>query len=135
MVSAGYALCHKPHVAASSTPSPCSLAREDVDTLLEEVTRKTSPYNAKRILAVLRHVMKMARKWGYVPSNVAADAEVVSLPPSKKQARYFTLDELCAILHAAAEGDRELILTTALTGLRWGEVAALQTGDFIPEKE
>src|SRR3990172_6804425 len=112
-----------------------SISVEDVDTLLREIERKTSPYNAKRVLAVLRHVLNMARKYRYVKYNAATDAETIKLPPAKKRTRYFTVDELEKILRAAQPGDRELILVTVLTGLRWGEVTALEPRDFIPEKE
>lgn len=112
-----------------------SISVEDVDTLLREVERKTSPYNARRVLAVLHHVLNMARKYRYVSYNVATDADTIRLPPAKKYTRYFTVDELEKILRAAQPGDKELILVTALTGLRWGEVTALEPRDFNPEKE
>jgi integrase len=78
----------------------------------------------------------MARKYRYVNYNVATDADTIRLPSVKKYTRYFTVDELEKILRAAQPGDKELILVTVLTGLRWGEVtAALEPRDFNPEKE
>lgn len=76
---------------------------------------------------VLSQILELAVRDGRIPSN---PAHGVNLPPvTHKKRRYLTASEVEAFATAAGPVWRPLILFLAYTGLRWGEMAALQVSD------
>ncbi|GAA1856134.1 tyrosine-type recombinase/integrase [Myceligenerans crystallogenes] len=92
--------------------------------------------DAVRLLVALLDAAVDARR---LPANPArsASGKVTALPraPKTKPHRYLTHDQLRRVADAAGPPgtpSRTLILTAALTGLRWGELTALTTADVDP---
>ncbi|THD44002.1 MAG: DUF4102 domain-containing protein [Bradyrhizobium sp.] len=96
-----------------------------------------TPYGANRCLAVLRKMLSLAHmEWELRPDNPAIG---VRLFPERRRERFFSGQELRAIGEWIAQAEREgaelahFILATRLlllTGMRFGEVAALKWSDI-----
>jgi integrase len=96
-----------------------------------------TPYGANRCLAVLRKMLSLAHKeWELRKDNPAVG---IKLFPEKRRERFFSGKELRAIGEWLAQAEREVteplhfILATRLlllTGMRFGEVAALRWTDI-----
>jgi integrase len=89
-----------------------------------------------RLLVALLDAAVDARR---LPANPArsASGKVTALPraPKTKPHRYLSHEQLRRVADAAGSPgtpSRTLILLTALTGLRWGEVSALTVSDVDP---
>lgn len=92
--------------------------------------------DAMRLLVALLDAAVDARR---LPANPArsASGKVTALPraPKTKPHRYLSHEQLRRVADAAGTPgtpSRTLILLTALTGLRWGEVSALTVADVDP---
>lgn len=92
--------------------------------------------DAMRLLVALLDAAVDARR---LPANPArsASGKVTALPraPKTKPHRYLSHEQLRRVADAAGPAGspaRTLILLTALTGLRWGEVSALAVSDVDP---
>lgn len=106
---------------------------EAVEAWLIELRASKGPWVARHAFAVLHGLLKTARRYGRVSRNVAADVDPGLHAPPRTSALpaslVLSVDELCTVLRAAPRGMREAILTAALCGLRWGEMAALAEAD------
>lgn len=86
-----------------------------------------SPKTVKNTILVMRMVWKTAKVWGYVTHNPFDGLE---LPKRRVQPeRYFTLDEMKRIIHAAEEPFKTMFWLAAETGMRTGELRALTVAD------
>ncbi|RPF21561.1 site-specific integrase [Myceligenerans xiligouense] len=92
--------------------------------------------DAVRLLVALLDAAVDARR---LPANPArsASGKVTALPraPKTKPHRYLSHEQLRRVADAAGPAGspaRTLVLLTALTGLRWGEVSALTVADVDP---
>ena len=99
---------------------------EDVDKLMARVTRESSAYTAKRTLAVLRRALNDARRYGLLGDNPASLATVET---PRRPLRLLSLEQVAAAVAAVPRKHRDLVVFAALTGMRWGEQAALTWGD------
>jgi integrase len=77
---------------------------------------------ANRLLTVLKAVLNHARAEGRV--SCAADAPKV---------RYLLDDEVTRLVNACPADFRELVTAALLTGMRYGEMAAMKAADFDPQ--
>ncbi|MDF3280441.1 tyrosine-type recombinase/integrase [Gordonia sp. N1V] len=75
---------------------------------------------------VLSQILELAVRDQRIPSNPARG---VNLPRVKHAKRRYLTAAQVEELATAAEGWRPLVLLLAYTGLRWGEMAALQVAD------
>ncbi len=95
----------------------------------EEPKPPLSPLTVRHVHAVLHRALRDAVRWGYVPRNVADQADP---PKTKSEAslRVWTIAELQTFLQATRE-DRLYPLWTllAMTGMRRGEVCGLRWSD------
>jgi integrase len=90
-----------------------------------------SPASIRHVHAVLRGALGQAVRWGWIPTNAAANAS----PPKLRKAQITPpeITETHTILAAADEYDRAfgaLLRVLAATGARRGEVCGLRWGDL-----
>jgi integrase len=106
------------------------VSHEDVQTWVAELgARGLSASSVQRAYGVLSAVLDFAVRGQRIPSN---PAKGVRLPRKiGRDRRYLTADQVEA-LAAACEPYGLVVRFLAYTGLRWGEVAALQVGDVDP---
>lgn len=75
-------------------------------------------------------MLKTARQWGYVVNEIRqADLAIPSSRPSRP-GRFFTAENVIAILEKAADPWRTIFGVAALTGMRPGEVLGLSVEDI-----
>ncbi|WP_275003595.1 tyrosine-type recombinase/integrase [Promicromonospora iranensis] len=90
--------------------------------------------DAARLLVALLDAAVDARRLRTNPARTPS-GKVPALPraPKTKPHRYLSHEQLRRVADAARSPQtRTLVLLTALTGLRWGEVSALTVGDVDP---
>jgi integrase len=79
----------------------------------------------------LRQLFRMAVNDGLLPRN---PAELLHTPkPARRDKRVLSLDELCTILSALPLRERLIISLAAISGLRPGEILALQWGEIAAD--
>ncbi len=93
----------------------------------EKLKSGLSPKTVRHLLVVLKHMLKHAKKWGYLRYNPADDVEAPRVESREMDA--LTPEELRRLFQAADEPYRTLFLCAALTGMRRGELLGLRWGD------
>lgn len=111
-----------------------SLTRLDLQTLLESIASRRTPYQAETSLRLLRSILKAAVDDGLLARSVAHDVKAPKRPPRK--VRYLSREEVDTLAAATPDRWRALVLVAAFGGLRFGELAGLRTGhiDFPRRK-
>lgn len=89
--------------------------------------RKVSPKTVVNDVAVIKLAFRHAKKWGYVKVNPAQDVERPRLKGSEIE--LLNPDEAKSFIDTTHPHYRVAFLTAFLTGLRAGELWALQWGD------
>lgn len=112
-----------------------AIAVEDVRTLLAKVARRRSPSTARRLLSVLNQMFADAVRSDYVRQNPVAKLGPRDRPRLRKIQRTIDLQIVYEILEALPDRWSTFVLVAALTGLRWGEIAALEWSDIDLENE
>ena len=84
----------------------------------------------KNLILVMKMVWKSAKAWGYVTHN-PFDSLILPrrMPP---ETGTFTLDEMKRIIEAAQEPFKTMFWLAAETGMRTGEIRALEVTDVVP---
>lgn len=103
---------------------------EDIRTLLATVTKKQSPGTARWLLAVLSKMMGDAVRSDYVRQNPIDKLDRRDKPQVRRSARAIDLDELLRLLESMPGRWAAFALAGVLTGLRWGEIVALEWTDI-----
>lgn len=110
------------------------IGQEDVQrfvSLLGSLSRST----VHNILAVLFSILKTARKWGYAVNEIRqADLALANFRPPRA-GRFFTAEQIKAILGEASEPWRTIFAVAALTGMRSGELLGLTIEDLDFERK
>ena len=87
---------------------------------------QVSPYTVANELAVLRHLLRLAKRWGYLPTV----PEITMPKKPEGRLRYLEIDELRRLLAACRTSRNpylEAIVTLAVhTGMRQGEILGLE---------
>jgi integrase len=101
-----------------------------VTRLSGTIARKT----LLNVLGTLSSMLSTAKNWGYVTEGVSFDK--LSLPERsiQQKAHCFTADQARNIIAAATGQYRVMFAIAAMTGLRAGEILALQSEDFDFER-
>jgi integrase len=98
-----------------------SITAEDVRRLHDQIGRG-APYEANRILALVKKMFNLAEAWGWTPAGWRNPAVGISKHPERRRDRWVRPEEMPALLAAiAAEPDiyvRAGLLLYLLTGLR-----------------
>ncbi len=101
------------------------------------VTRLSGTVARKTLLNVLGTVSSMlttAQNWGYICEGLKFGKLALPERSVQEEARTFTLDQARSIITEAKGQYRVMFAIAAMTGLRAGEILALQTGDFDLER-
>jgi integrase len=97
-----------------------------VGQLSQRVSRKT----VLNVLATLSSILQTAKRWGYCCQTI--NVGELALPPDevREPVRHFAADQVRRILATAPEPFRTMFAIAAMTGLRAGEVMALQKAEL-----
>jgi len=97
-----------------------------VTKLSQRVSRKT----VINVLSTLGSMIATAKKWGYCCQPIMM--RELSLPTEelRKQTRFYSADEVRRMIAVAPQPYRTMFAIAAMTGLRVGEVVALQKDDL-----
>lgn len=105
------------------------MRREQVRGWVGELTQQRGVWVARRSLGLLKTILEEARKDGHMPQgNTAWDVPLP--PPPHREMRVPSVQEVCVVLKALPKHWRPHAFTAALTGMRWGEITALEWGDL-----
>ncbi len=97
-----------------------------VTRLSQHVSRKT----IVNVLGTLASMLRTAKSWGYCCQTIALKELALPADTVRKQARFFTGEQVRKIIAVAAEPYRTMFAIAGMTGLRAGEVMGLQKGDL-----
>ncbi len=113
-----------------------SITRADLNPLYAKIRART-PYEANRLLALLRHLFRLGQEWGYIPEgtpNPAVVSKEVKFKERKRK-RWVTPEELPALARAIDQEPniyvRSGIWLLLLTGLRKAELLAVRRDEDI----
>ena len=106
------------------------ISTEQVEGFLAHALREKglSPTRVNHLLITLKCMFRHACRWSLLRQNPAADIKRV--PVQHQEMDFLTPHEIRLFLAKADEPYRTLFLTVILTGMRRGEVLALQWGDI-----
>ncbi len=107
------------------------VVQQFLSAVLKKTTKRKKPTTTKtanNMLKLMKTVFKYACKWGYMRFNPAEDIE--SFPVSHEEMHFLEPEDIRALLNASLEPFRTLFLTAVMTGMRRGELLALQWGDI-----
>jgi integrase len=90
-------------------------------------TDKVAPGTVSKEITVLKHALRLAVEWELLNTNPAQGARLPKLPEGRT--RYLSPSELKSALESAADWMRAPIALAAFTGMRRGELLALQWKD------
>ena len=84
------------------------------------------PYEANRRLALLRHMLNLARQWGMVDETLASPATAIPMHPERARERWLRADELPRLAEAIDQEQNTYIRSglwlLLLTGMRKNEM-------------
>lgn len=104
-----------------------AITRKDVADYISLRSETVKPATIFKEVTTLKHALRLAVEWELLHTNVAQGA---ALPKaSQGRTRYLSPSELKAALRAAPEWLRPPIALAAFTGMRRGELLALQWKD------
>ncbi len=111
-----------------------AVSRQDVDDYITQRRRKVKPGTVQRELGILKTMLNQAIRWGLIAKNPAALRTVSG--SNKPRERLLSEDEIKALLEASPPLLQDLIEAALLTGMRRGELLALEERDcdFLREQ-
>lgn len=106
------------------------LTPEEIQGFLASLLRdhKLAPKTANNTLILLKTILKYAKRWSYLRENPAQDIQRYRIEP--KEMDFLNPEEIRLFLQNSDEPYRTLFLAALLTGMRRGELLALQWGDI-----
>lgn len=109
------------------------IGREVQQEFACHLCRKVSRKMALNVLGTLSSVLRTAKSWGYVCEPM--DMGSLTLPSqAKAEAKMLSAKQAAAIIAAASSPYREMFAIAAMSGMRSGEIMALETGDVDFER-
>ena len=81
-----------------------------------------------KMMVLLKEMLGHAVRWEFLRANPAQHVKTVRF--TRPEMDFLTPDEVTAVLNACSLGFRPLFTTAVLTGMRRGELLALQWGDI-----
>ena len=102
-----------------------------ITRLAEAVARKT----ALNVMGTLSVMLSTAKNWGYICEPVEFGKLTMPMQEVKEDARFFTAEEAKQIISTAEEPFRTMFAIAAMTGVRAGELLALQIDDLDFERK
>jgi integrase len=113
-------------IPAFGSRSLCEISRADVQCFVAE--KRKQGYSGSSIHGMrtaLAKVLQSAVDWGYLEQNSARGVNVGNREP-KNERLYLSPDEVRRLVAVLEEPVRTLVVVSALTGLRIGELTALR---------
>lgn len=105
----------------------------EVDAFMAERRTEVKTATANRSLAVLKHMFKLAMRWGHLVKNPAAGVMREREPRGRES--FLTEDQASTLIRETPAWLRPLIVTALHTGARQGELLALTWGDVDLDRE
>jgi integrase len=108
---------------------------EEVELWVAGMTERLSSSRTRQAFHLFQAILDTAVHRKLIPINPCRDEEVHDVVPklrTERGHRFLSMDQVHA-LAAACGGARDIILTLALTGIRWGELVALRVSSVQPE--
>lgn len=99
-----------------------------IDQFIALMLKTRKPKTVNNLLIQLKTMLKYAKRRGYLRENPAQDIDNVRL--DHREMDFLSPDEIRILLQHSQEPFKTLFLTAALTGMRRGELLALQWGDI-----
>jgi integrase len=87
------------------------------------------------VVGTLSSMLKTAQYWGYICEGIRFHKLVLPERAITRPSRFFTADQVRAILAGLQGWHRVMIAIAATTGLRIGEILALKVSDFDFERK
>jgi integrase len=87
------------------------------------------------VLGTLSSMLKTAQYWGYICEGISFHKLVLPEKAITRPSRFFTADQVRAILAELQGWHRVMLAIAAMTGLRIGEILALKVSDFDFERK
>jgi len=106
------------------------IGQEQVQAFVGKLAKGRSRHTILNVLGALASLLSMARKWGYEVAGFKQSDLVVPDSKPGKPGRFFTAEQVRAILALATEPWRTIFALAAMTGLRPGEVLGLSIDDL-----
>jgi len=105
------------------------LTQQNVEMFLNErmEEKKLSPATRNRHLTMLKAMMNKGKEWGLVAENPAAG--IKALRENGARLRFLDQAEIQALLKAASNGFRPVVIMALHTGMRRGEILNLRWPD------
>lgn len=104
-----------------------NITTEDIQGFVAETSKRRKPKTVNNLLILLKTILKHAKNWNYIKYNPASD--IKNVKSEHKEMDFLKPNELRLLLNQAREPYKTMFLTAALTGMRRGELLALQWGD------
>jgi len=101
---------------------------ERIQSYVSELRKQRSPKTVNNVIILLRTMFKYARRWKYVREDPMQDID--NMPLQHREMAYLNVAEINLLLKHAHEPFKTLLLTAIMTGMRRGELLALQWGDL-----
>ncbi|MBI3989753.1 MAG: site-specific integrase [candidate division NC10 bacterium] len=98
-----------------------------MDRYMDRRLETVKPATVNKEVDVLRHILNLAVKWGYLRSNPAAGYRKLNIPPGRL--RYLDEEEVQRLLAACNEHLRPVVVCALNTGMRRGEILGLKWED------
>ena len=106
------------------------IGQEDVQQFVTVLGKKLTHHTVQNILGTLFSILKTARQWGYVVSELRQSDLAISCSKPSRPGRVFTAEQVIAILDKASKPWRTMFTLQVMTGLRPGEVLGLSVDDL-----
>jgi len=94
--------------------------------LSQRVSRKT----VVNVLSTVSSMIGTAKRWGYLCQPIVMRELALPAEELRKETRFYSADEVRRIIAVAPQPYRTMFAIAAMTGLRVGEVVALQKDDL-----
>lgn len=106
------------------------LSRPQLEGFADTIVETRGKAMAVMILRALSSAIGEAQRRGLVAQNVAAGVRIKRAKRERERVQIPTKDELRAILKAATDRERPLVMTAVFTGLRASELRGLRWSDI-----
>ena len=103
---------------------------QEQEVFVGKLAKGRSKHTILNVLSTLASVLKTARQWGYAVAGFRWDELVIPDSKPSRPGRFFTGEQVRAILVLASEPWRTIFTLAAMAGLRPGEVLGLSIDDL-----
>lgn len=117
----------KKHLKPAFNIRIAEVRRLDVQRFITARCAKVSAASVVKELNVLKHLLKLAVEWEFIPTNAALGVKPPKVPAGR--VRYLQPAELNAVVQACPEWLRPIVAIAVVTGMRRSEILGLRWVD------